>query len=68
MLSDSILLSIVASAVGVLSLLIRFCYISKCTNISLCCGLVNVKRDVEEETENGNNHENNNISNQQENV
>ena len=68
MLSDSILLSIVASAVGVLSLLIRFCYISKCTNISLCCGLVNVKRDVEEETENGKNHENNNITNQQENV
>lgn len=47
MLSDSILLSIVASAVGVLSLLIRFCYISKCTNVNLCCGLVNIKRDVE---------------------
>ena len=68
MLSDSILLSIVGSAVGVLSLLIRFCYISKCTTVSLCCGLVNVKRDVEEETENGKNHENNNIQNQQENV
>jgi hypothetical protein len=68
MLSDSILLSIVASAVGVLSLLIRFCYISKCTNVNLCCGLVNIKRDVEEETENGKNHENNNIQNQQENV
>ena len=68
MLSDAILLSIICSTVGVLSLLIIFCYISKCTNVSLCCGLVNVKRDVEEETENGKNHENNNIQNQQENV
>ena len=49
MLSDAILLSIVGSAVGVLSLLIRFCYISKCTNVSLCCGLVNVKRDIDHE-------------------
>ena len=63
MLSDSILLSIVASAVGVLSLLIRFCYISKCTNVSLCCGLVNVKRDIDHEIVNVKN-DNNNIQNE----
>ena len=49
MLSDSILLSIVASAVGVLSLLIRFCYISKCTTVNLCCGMISVRRDIEHE-------------------
>ena len=67
MLSDSILLSIVASAVGVLSLLIRFCYISKCTNVNLCCGLLTVRRDIEHELVTVKN-ENNNIQNQQENV
>ncbi len=58
MLSDSILLSIVASAVGVLSLLIRFCYISKCTTVSLCCGLVNVRRETTTENDNVNNMKN----------
>ena len=58
MLSDSILLSIVASAVGVLSLLIRFCYISKCTNVSLCCGLLTVRRETTAENDNVNNIKN----------
>ncbi len=66
MLSDAILLSIICSTVGVLSLLIRFCYISKCTTVNICCGMLKINRDVAEEHNKNNNDEIKN--NQNENV
>jgi hypothetical protein len=49
MLSDSILLSIIASSVAILGLVIRFCYNSKCTHVDLCCGVIKVTRETHDE-------------------
>ena len=37
--------------VGAFGLGIKYCLKSKCSDLSLCCGLINVKRNVELEKE-----------------
>jgi hypothetical protein len=36
---------------GSFGLVVRYCLKSKCDNISICCGLINVHRDVKLEVE-----------------
>ena len=36
---------------GSFGLVIRYCLKSKCDNISICCGLINIHRDVKAEVE-----------------
>jgi hypothetical protein len=36
---------------GSFGLVVRYCLKSKCDNISICCGLINVHRDVKAELE-----------------
>jgi len=48
MVSDAILLSIIASSTAVLLLLVRYCFYSKCKTIKIC-GCVECDRDTEHE-------------------
>ena len=36
---------------GSFGLVVRYCLKSKCDNISICCGLINIHRDVKAEVE-----------------
>jgi len=36
---------------GSFGLVVRYCLKSKCDNINLCCGLINIHRDVKAELE-----------------
>ncbi len=36
---------------GSLALTVKYCLKSKCTQVNLCCGLINIHRDVELETD-----------------
>jgi len=49
MLSDAIIMSIIVSVSGLLALLFKLCYSSKCTTIECCLGKIN--RDVTNEVE-----------------
>lgn len=49
MLTDAILLSIIASTVTILGLLIKYTFASKCKKTSCCCGFINVERDTTHE-------------------
>ena len=44
-------ITIATLSCGFLGLLVRYCLKSKCEDISLCCGLLAVKRNVELEAE-----------------
>ena len=46
MLSDAILLSIIASIVTILGLFFKYTFASKCKRTSCCCGFINVERDI----------------------
>jgi hypothetical protein len=49
---DSVfLLSVVTIASGIIGLCIRYLFKCKCNEFSLCCGLINVHRDIESEKE-----------------
>lgn len=63
-MNDAILSLIIASATGLLTLLIRYAYYSKCDNIE-CCWCCKIHRVVVNENnnvENNNNNNNNEIS------
>lgn len=51
-MDDSLLYGIVTLGAGVLLAFIRYTFRSKCTEVSLCYGLVEIKRDIEGEIEN----------------
>lgn len=36
-------------AIGLFALLIRYSFKSKCSDVSLCCGLITIHRDIEQE-------------------
>ena len=36
---------------GVIGLLIRYGFKSKCSDVALCCGLISIKRDIEAENQ-----------------
>jgi hypothetical protein len=42
---------LVSIGAGVIVLLIRYSFKSKCTDVSLCFGLIRIQRDVEQEVE-----------------
>ena len=46
MISDAVILSIIASAVGVLGLLIKYSFASKCNHTSCCFGCIQIERDI----------------------
>ena len=45
------IIAILTIFVGLISMLIKICYKSKCSNINICYGLLNIKRTVEIETD-----------------
>ena len=44
-------ISLATLLIGAFGVGLRFCLKSKCSDLSLCCGLIKVKRNVELETE-----------------
>ena len=45
-------IAIITIIIGAFSMVIKLCYKSKCSDITCCCGLLNIKRNVEIEIEN----------------
>lgn len=60
-MNDAILSLIIASATGLLTLLIRYAYYSKCDNIE-CCWCCKIHRMVVNENNNIDNNNNNEVS------
>lgn len=42
---------LVSIGAGVIILLIRYSFKSKCSDVSLCCGLIHIQRNIEQEIE-----------------
>jgi hypothetical protein len=49
---DTFWLTLAGIVVGVLGVLIRYCFLSKCDNVSICCDLIKVHRAVDLELPN----------------
>ena len=49
---DTFWLTLAGIVVGVLGVLIRYCFLSKCDNVSICCDLIKVHREVDLEMSN----------------
>jgi hypothetical protein len=49
---DTFWLTLAGIIVGVLGILIRYCFLSKCDNVSICFGILKVHRAVELELPN----------------
>ena len=45
------IIAIITLCIGAFSMAIKLCFKSKCSNISCCCGLLNIKRNVEIEND-----------------
>lgn len=50
-MNDTLIYGLATLFIGILGLLIRYGFKSKCTDVSLCCGVLNIKRDVKTELE-----------------
>ncbi len=50
-MDDSLIYGISTLAVGLLALIVRYGFKSKCSDVSLCFGLVSIKRNIEQEIE-----------------
>lgn len=48
-MEPTLLYGIVSIGAGVLILIVKTCFKSKCSDISLCFGLIHVQRDIEQE-------------------
>ncbi len=51
MIDNVTLYGIATLGAGVLGVLIRYSFKSKCSDVGLCCGLIKIKRDIEAEVE-----------------
>ena len=51
LIDDSLLYGLATLGVGLIALIVRYSFRSKCTNVSLCYGLVAITRDIEGEIE-----------------
>lgn len=51
MIDDALLYGIVTLGVGVIALIVRYCFKSKCTDIQCCYGLISIKRDITSEVD-----------------
>lgn len=49
---DTFWLTLAGIIVGLLGVLIRFCFLSKCENVSICCDFIKIHRAVELELPN----------------
>lgn len=49
--NDVLMLSLVASLTSIILLSLKLCFRSKCSDISVCFGLMKIKREVQLETE-----------------
>ena len=45
------IIAIITLSIGAFGMIIKLCYKSKCSNINICCGLINIERNVEIETD-----------------
>lgn len=50
-MESSLLYGLATLGAGLVALLIRYAFKSKCIEVQLCYGLVNIKRDIEGEVE-----------------
>jgi hypothetical protein len=50
-MDDSLIYGISTLGVGLLALIVKYGFKSKCSDVSLCFGLVSVKRNIEQEIE-----------------
>lgn len=69
MLDSSLLYGIVTLSIGLLALLVRYAFRSKCTSVRCCFGLIDIQRDVDREDEiqeNGNGGPHQSVSNDEE--
>jgi len=50
-MNDTLIYGLVSIGAGVVVLLIKYGFKSKCSDVSLCFGLITIKRDIEQEIE-----------------
>jgi hypothetical protein len=50
-MDDSLLYGIATLGVGLLALIVKYGFKSKCSDVSLCFGLVHIQRDINQEIE-----------------
>jgi len=50
-MNDTLLYSLATLGVGLLALLVKYSFKSKCSDVSLCCGLITIHRDIDQEIE-----------------
>lgn len=50
-MDNTLLYGISSLGVGLLALLIKYSFRSKCSDVSLCFGLIHIQRDIEREIE-----------------
>ena len=50
-MEPTLLYGIVSIGAGVLILIVKTCFKSKCSDVSLCYGLIHIQRDIEQEIE-----------------
>jgi hypothetical protein len=48
-MDDSLIYGIATLGVGLLALIVKYGFKSKCSDVSLCFGLISVKRNIEQE-------------------
>jgi hypothetical protein len=51
MLTDSTIYGISIAGMGLIGLMIRYGFRSKCNDVSLCFGLIHIQRDIQNELE-----------------
>jgi len=57
-MEPTLLYGIVSIGAGVLILIVKTCFKSKCSDVSLCFGLIHIQRDIEHEIEEEKNEKN----------
>lgn len=50
-MNDTLLYSLATLGVGLLALVVKYGFKSKCSDVSLCCGLITIHRDIDQEIE-----------------
>jgi len=51
MLSEATIYSLSIAGLGFFGLVVRYCFKSKCSEVSCCFGLIKIERDIEQEIE-----------------
>jgi hypothetical protein len=49
--SESFYISVLSIMVGMIGLCVKYCLKSKCNDVSVCCGMIQISRDVNAEIE-----------------